>query len=95
MNFIKRSLVEKKTRVGLRAFRIVRALVRALLLSTLALYNKHWPANSSWFSVKLAGGAAQVLRQVWDLRNIVKDEDLNKIILNKLANRLGLKLLEL
>ena len=54
MNLVKRSLVEKRTKSGIRAFGEVKILIEASLLSILDFLTKFWPASSSYFSVKSA-----------------------------------------
>ena len=66
MNVVKRSLVEKRTRGGVKASGGVGALVRASSLPALNLWTEPWPANSSYSPVRLAEGLTQGLRQAQD-----------------------------
>ena len=59
MNFVKRFLVEKKLKSGIKTSREIGALVKALLLSTLDLLTEFWSPNLSCFLVRLAGKLIQ------------------------------------
>ena len=92
MNFIKKPLVERKIRGGIGAL----GRVGASPLPILDFSTWPWPlANLSYFPVGLAEKLTWKLQQIWDLRAITKDGNLNVILPNKLADRLDMKLLEL
>ena len=104
MNFVNKFLAEGETRGGVWALEKVGTLgqvgasgeVRASLLLALDLLAGPWaPASSSCF-VRLSKGLTQGIR--WVIQNsgaIAKDESLNVILLNELADLFSMKLLEL
>ena len=71
MNYIKRSLVERGIKRGVRVFRKIGVLVRTLLLPIFDLFARPWPA-SSFCSVKLVKRLILELCQVHDSRTIAK-----------------------
>ena len=88
---MKRSLAERELRGRVGALRGIEA-------SSLSASNLEPEilASSSYFLRILAKKLTQKLRQVvQNLRVIVKNRDLNVFFLNKLANPLGIELLEL
>ena len=64
MNLVKRSLMKRRIKGRIRAFKKIKALVKALLLSTLNLLIKPWLASSSYFLLKLAKRLTQGLYQI-------------------------------
>ena len=90
MNLVKRSSEVRRTRgrVGVLGGVGVSLLLTSDLLP--------WAPTSSSYSVGLTGGLTQLLRRVvQDPGTIAKDGGLNVILSNKLADLLGMELLEL
>ena len=91
-NFVKRSLEEGGIKDGIG----VSGEVRALLLSTSDLPPGSWAPTSSSCFVESNRRLIQELQLVMqDLSAIAKDKNLNVILLNGLADLLGVKFLEL
>ena len=91
MNCIKRSLVGRETKRGVRAF----GGVGASSLTILDYSAQLWLASSSCFLVGSTKKLMQKLPQIQNLEAITKNKNLNMIFLNELADLLSIKLLEL
>lgn len=92
INWIKRSLVEKETKGGVRASK----KVEALLLPTTIFFAGSWlSASLSYSSEKLTRELIWGLRCLWDSKAIVKDRNLNVILSIGLADLLSIEFLEL
>ena len=99
MNFVNKSLAGREMRGRVEASRRVEVLVEASLLLALDLFAGLWaPANSSYFSTGLDRGLMQGLRQAQDPGSIameLKNKECDVVLLNGLADSLGMEFLEL
>ena len=87
-----RFLVGRRTRSGVRLSRVV----KALLLPALDLPATSWAPASSSCSMGLIGELTQGFCWViQDTRVIAKDESLNMLLPNRLADLLGIELLKI